>query len=98
MNPKPTIKRNRTAAHWRCMRRSNMWSTIRGEEFFHRRGNFHDVCRDCEMTCIQELDLCIRQVFSKRLGSGGNKERIILAPDRKQWRLRLTKIFLKFRI
>src|SRR5215510_14536660 len=70
----------------------------RCEEVFHRRGNFHDVCLDCEMTCIEELDLCVRQVFSKRLGSRRNKERIILAPDRKQWRLRLTKIFLKFRI
>src|SRR5262249_17598131 len=73
-------------------------NTIRGEEVFNRRGNFHDVCLNCEMTCIKELDLCVRQVFSKRLGSRRNKERIILAPDRKQWRLRLTKIFLKFRI
>src|SRR5215510_10027520 len=70
----------------------------RGEEVFHRRGNFHDVCLDCEMTGIEELDLCVRQVFSKSFGSRRNEKRIILAPDRKQWRLRLAKIFLKFRI
>src|SRR5215471_3116124 len=71
---------------------------IRGQEVFHRRGNFHDVCLDCKMTCIEELNLGVRQVFSKRLGSRGNEKRIILAPDRQQRRFRLTKIFLKLRI
>src|SRR5262245_29002222 len=108
----PTIRRNGMAAHWGCMRRSNMavtvilkphflrdpFNTIRGEEVFDCRGNFHGMCLDCEMTCIEELDLCVRQVFSKSFGSRRNEKRIILAPDRKQWRLRLAKIFLKFRI
>src|SRR4030095_3879063 len=50
------------------------------------------------MTCLDELDLCVRQVLSKCLGSRRNEKGIILAPDREQWRLRFTKIFLKFRI
>src|SRR5262245_8194392 len=72
-------------------------NTIRGEEVLHGRCNFHSVCLNCEMTCIEKLDLCIRQIFSKRQRSHRKEERIILAPYRKQWRLRLTKIFLKFR-
>src|SRR5262245_41659656 len=50
------------------------------------------------MTCIEESDLGVRQIFSKRLSSRGNEEGIILAPDRQQWRLRLAKIFLEFRV
>src|SRR5262249_25104351 len=50
------------------------------------------------MAGIEELDSGSRQVFSKRLGSRGNEKRIVLAPDRQQWRLRLTEIFLEFRV
>src|SRR5215471_288002 len=56
------------------------------------------MCLECEMTSIEESDICVWQVFPKSFGSRRNEKRIILAPDRKQWRLRLTKIFLKFRI
>jgi hypothetical protein len=58
-------------------------SVIRGEEVFHRRSNFHDVCLDCEMTCIEELDPCVWQVSAKRFSSSRNEEGVILTPDRK---------------
>src|SRR5262245_59388365 len=90
MNPTPRIRRNGTAAHSGCMRRSNMAHLLSNrlivctaKEVFHRRGNFHDVCLNCEMACIEELDLRVRQVFSKRLGSRRNEEGIIHSPDRK---------------
>src|ERR1700689_2686428 len=68
------------------------------EEVFHRGRNFYDVCLNREMSCIKEFDLRVRQVFSKGLWSGGNEERIVLAPDRKQRRFGFAEIFLKFGI
>src|SRR5437016_10081367 len=50
------------------------------------------------MSGIEELNLRARYVFSKRFRTCGNEERIVLAPDGKQGRLRFTEIFLKFRI
>src|SRR5437016_14448385 len=50
------------------------------------------------MSGIEELNLRARYVFSKRFRTCGNEKGIVLAPDRKQGRLRFTEIFLKFRI
>ena len=50
------------------------------------------------MSGIQELHLSMRQIFLKCLCSRRNEERIVLAPDRKQRRLRFAEIFLEFRI
>src|SRR5271170_4193929 len=68
------------------------------KEFFDGGGDFHAVRLDREVACIQELNLRIRQIFSKRLSSGENEEWIILAPDRQQRRFRSPKIVLKLRI
>src|SRR5215467_13894094 len=50
------------------------------------------------MPRIKELNPRVRQVLSKCLCSWRDEKRIILAPDRKQWRPRLSKIFLELRI
>ena len=71
---------------------------VRLEELIHRSGDFHDVRLDRKVACIQELNLRVRQIFSKCLGPGGNEEWIVLAPDREQGRLRLPKILLKLGI
>ena len=71
---------------------------IRFEELLHSGSNFYDVCLCRKMSGIKELNLRVRYVFPKSLGSCGNEKRIILAPDRKQRRLRFSEIFLKFRI
>jgi len=68
------------------------------QKLLHGGRNFYDVCLYRKMSGIEELDLCVRQVFSKRLCSRGNEKGIILAPDRKQREVRSTKIFLKFGI
>src|SRR5580693_7888319 len=73
-------------------------SALVAEELFHRCRNFDDVSLYRKMTGIEELHLRVRQVLSKGLCSRGNEERIVLAPYRKQRRLRPTKIFLEFRI
>src|SRR5580698_8858077 len=59
---------------------------IRGEEGFHRDGNFYNMCLKREVSGIEELDLRIRQVPLKGLCSRGNEEGIIFAPDRKKRR------------
>src|SRR5215831_3918804 len=71
---------------------------ILSQECFHPGSNFHDVCLEGKMAGIKELNPCVRQVFSKCLCSWRYEKGIILAPDRKQWRLRLSKIFLELRI
>ena len=57
-----------------------------------------DVGLDRKMSGVEELHLRVGQVLSKGLCSRRNEERIVLAPDRKQRRFRLTEIFLEFRI
>src|SRR5580700_12315245 len=71
---------------------------IRGEEVFHRGGDFYHVCLNRKVSGIEELHLRVRQVLLKGLGSGGNEERIVFAPDREQRRCGPAKIFLEFRI
>src|ERR1700739_846730 len=68
------------------------------EEVLHRGCNFDNVCFECEEARVKKLNLRVRYLFAKRFGSGGNKERIVLAPDCKQRWFRLAEIFLKFRI
>jgi hypothetical protein len=68
------------------------------QERLHGGRNFYNVCLCRKMSAIEELDLCVRQVFTKRLCSRGNENGIILAPDRKQRWLRSAKIFLKLGI
>src|SRR6516225_2969480 len=50
------------------------------------------------MPSIEKLHLSMRQILLKCLCSRGNEERIVLAPNCKQRRLRFAEIFLKFRI
>src|SRR2546430_7302704 len=71
---------------------------ICGEEVFYCISNFDDVRLRRKMSGIEELNLPARDVFSERLRSCGGEKGIVLAPDRKQGRLRFTEIFLKFRI
>ena len=71
---------------------------ICGEEVFHGGSNFDDVRLRRKMSGIEELNLRARYVFAERLRSCGDEKGIVLAPDRKQGRLRFTEIFLKFRI
>src|SRR5579872_714155 len=68
------------------------------KEVFHRCRNFYDVSLYRKMSGIEELHLRVRQVFSKCLCSRRNKKGIVLAPNRKQTRLQLTKIFVELRI
>src|SRR5215813_881041 len=96
--PRPLWSCEEKVSSWNDTFRVTPLNTICGEEVVHCRRNFHDVRLYGEMSCIEELDHRVGQVFSKCLGSRRNEERIILAPNRKQWRLRLTKILLKFRI
>src|SRR5580692_9351031 len=71
---------------------------IRGEEVFHRGRDFYHVCLNRKVPGIEELHLRAWQVLSKRFCSRRDEEGIVLAPDRKQTRLRFAKIFLEFRI
>src|SRR5215472_8477793 len=71
---------------------------VRFEEVLHGGSNFYSVCLCRKMAGVKELNLRTRQVFPKSFGSCGNEERIILAPDREQRRLRLAEILLEFRI
>src|SRR5579862_5927100 len=68
------------------------------EEVLHRGRNFNNVCFECEVSRIKELNLSARYIVAKRFGSGGNEERIVLAPDRKYRWLRLAEVFLEFGI
>ena len=53
---------------------------------------------DSKMPGIQELDPRVRYILSKCLGSRRNEKGIVLAPNRQQRRLGLSKIILKCRI
>src|SRR5215468_4911967 len=50
------------------------------------------------MPGIEKLNLRIRYVPSKSFRSRRNKERVVLAPDRKQRWFGLAKVFLEFRV
>src|SRR5580698_10386858 len=71
---------------------------VRCEKLPHCSGYLRAVRLDGEVACVEEADLRIRDVFSKRLGPRGNEERIVLAPDSQQRRLRLAEILLELRI
>ena len=66
--------------------------TLSWRRLFPRRVSLTRSARYQETAPVRRLSL------SKSLCSRGNEERIVLAPNRKQRRFRLAKIFLKFRI
>src|ERR1700722_10774468 len=65
------------------------------EEFLHLRGNLHHMRLQSEMPGVQHLHLRAGNVSSECFCPCGNKKRVVLAPNCKQWRLRFTKILLK---
>src|SRR5215471_1130854 len=73
-------------------------NAISRKELLHRESNFYNVRIYRKLSGIEELNLRARYVLPKRFGSRRNEKRIILAPDRKQRRLRLPEIFLESRI
>src|SRR5262245_15705176 len=68
------------------------------QELLHGGSNFYGMCLYRKMSSVKQLNLCVRQIFPKRLCSSGEEKGIVLPPDRKQRWSPFTKIFLKFRI
>ena len=66
-----------------------------GHQSANGRGDLLDVCFEREVSGIQQLDSGIRIITTVRLGAARQKERVMLAPDGKQWRLGVAKVLLK---
>src|SRR6516162_188100 len=57
-----------------------------------------DVCFECKVPGIVEVNVRIRVVTPKGLRACGQKERIVLTPDCEQRRLLCPEILLEFRV
>src|SRR5262249_43596227 len=68
------------------------------QESLDLASNFVRMSLQREMTRVEEMDLCVRNVACERVRSSRQKERIILSPDRQQGWPVLAKESLKLRI
>lgn len=71
---------------------------MRVEELFHRGRDFGEVRLYRKMPGVQELNLGIGNIASVSLGTGRDKERVVLSPYRKQRRATRAEVFLELRI
>src|SRR6516225_6085031 len=56
------------------------------------------MCFNCEMTGVQELNHCTRNVSLKRFGTRRQKERVVAAPYGEQRRRKVADVALKLRV
>src|SRR6267143_516290 len=75
--------------------RSGLRRELAAQEIPNGAGNFWMVRFQCEVTGVVEMHLSVRVVALERFSARGQKERIVLAPDRQQGRLLRAEIFLE---
>ena len=69
--------------------------TLSLEKFADRLGDFTRMRLQGEMTGVEKLNLGLGQISFVSLGSCGQEERVVTAPDRQKWRPMLSEVSLE---
>src|SRR4029077_12988652 len=77
---------------------THRYSLLRSHEFTYQRRDLICFGIECEVSCVENIDFCLRYILAKTVRLARIEGEIILAPDHQQARLLVTHPCLPFRI